>query len=165
VNYWKIILASLVIFGAGVMTGGLVASHHPFRHHHEMANSPDGREHSEHRDVPAPPLVAKRLNKDFLQSLDDKLQLTPDQKDKIGKIIADGQEHNHQIWTNVAPQIRAEIQEVHRQIREQLAPEQREQFDDWLKHPPRKNNSTNAPPAGVTNAPAVSTNLPAAGTP
>ena len=159
-NSWKIILASLVIFGAGAVAGGLLAGHHPFRHRHEMS-SPDGREHPEHRDVPAPPLVANRLGKDFLQRLDDKLQLTPDQKEKIGRIIADGQERNHEIWTNVAPQIRAEIQDVHRQIRDQLTPEQREQFDDLLKHPPRKNSSTNAPPVVPPTAPAAMTNSPA----
>jgi hypothetical protein len=159
VNSLKIILASLVIFGAGAIAGVLVGSHHPFRHRHELVvNPPDVREHGDRHDVPPPPLVGNRLNKDFLQRLDDKLQLTPDQKDKIGKIIADGQERNHQIWTNVAPQLRAEIQDVHKQIREQLTPEQREQFDDLLKRPRKNNSSTNAPPvppsAPATNSPA-----------
>jgi len=156
VNTWKIILASIVIFAAGAIAGSLVGSHHPFRHRHEMTNPPEGRERHE---VPPPPLVV-RLNKDFLQRLDDKLQLTPDQKEKIAKIIADGQERNHQIWTNVAPQLRAEIADVHRQIREQLAPEQKEQFEELLKRPSRKSNSTNAPVV-PTNAPSLRTNSPA----
>ena len=162
-NSWKIILASIVIFGAGFVAGGVVGSHHPFHHRHENVSTPDGREHPERRDVPPPPLVANRLGKDFLQRLDDKLQLAPDQKEKIGKIIADGQEHNHQIWTNVAPQLRAEIMEVNRQIKEQLTPEQCEQFEEMLRHPQHRGNGTNAPaanpgtnapaPAAVTNAP------------
>ena len=159
-NSWKIILAAVVIFGAGAIAGGLVAGHRPFRHHHEMVNpAPDGHER---REVPAPPLVANRLNKQFLQQLDDKLQLTPEQKEKIGKMIAEGQERNHEIWTNVAPQLRAVIADVHRQIREQLTSEQREQFEELLRHPPRKNSSTNAPPVVPTNAPALRTNSPAA---
>ena len=90
------------------------------------------------------------------------MQLTAEQKEKIQKIVADGQERNHAIWTNVAPQMRGVIQDVHQQIREQLTPEQKEQFEELLKHPPtRKAASTNAPPL-KPQAPAPGTNSPAA---
>ncbi len=66
----------------------------------------------------------ERLGKQFVQQLNDALQLTPEQREKIGKIIADGQERNHELWTNVAPKMRAVMQEVNQQIRAELSPEQ-----------------------------------------
>ncbi|HXE42546.1 MAG TPA: hypothetical protein VN516_05940 [Candidatus Baltobacteraceae bacterium] len=135
------------------MAGSLVATHHPLR----SSNPPaEGRDHPR-MDIPRPPLVDV-LNKKFLQQLNDKLQLTPDQKEKIEKIIAAGQEKNHTIWTNVAPEIRGVIMETHRQIREQLTSGQQKDFEELLKQvrPPRKQNSTNAPPnVPMTNSPAA----------
>ena len=101
------------------------------------------------------------FSKQFVQQLDDALQLTPEQRDKIKKIIADGQERNHAIWTNNSAQMRKVMQEVRQQIREQLTPDQRKQFEDLMKRPPRQPSSgTNAPPANLllspaTNAPGV----------
>jgi len=155
VNSWKVIFASLVIFGTGVVTGGLLVDH-THHSHRSFENAPHPPE------IPMPKPIAERIGKQLIQQLNDKLQLTPEQKEKIQKIVADGQERNHAIWTNAAPQMRAVIQDVHQQIREQLTPEQKEQFEDLLKHPPtpRKPGSTNAPP----NAPAspASTNSTAA---
>lgn len=157
-NSWKIILAALVIFGAGVMAGTLIATHHPLRSSEEPNPPPDGRDHPPHMELPRPPLVDV-LGKKFLQQLNDKLQLTPDQYTNIQKIISEGQEKNHAIWTNVAPEIRGVIMDTHRQIREQLTPDQQKQFEELLKQvrPPRKPNSTNAPPhvAPMTNSPAA----------
>jgi hypothetical protein len=145
VNSWKIILASLVIFGAGVMAGSLVIAHHPLRSHATGNNSPENRDHPR-MEIPRPPLVDV-LNKKFLQQLNEKLQLTPEQYTNIQKIISEGQEKNRAIWTNCAPQMREVIMETHKQIREQLTPEQKKNFEELLKQvrPPRKQNSTNAP--------------------
>jgi Spy/CpxP family protein refolding chaperone len=158
VNSWKIILAALVIFGAGVMAGTLVAT----RHSLQSSESPV-REHPPRMEIPRPPLV-EQPNKKFLQQLNDKLQLTPEQKEKIQKIISEGQEKNHAIWTNVAPEIRGVIMETHRQIREELTPEQQKDFEELLKQvrPPRKQNSTNASPNIVprTNSPAAALTKP-----
>lgn len=151
-NSWKIILAALVIFGAGVMAGSLIATRHPLQSSEGQNPPREEREHSPHMELPRPPLIEQSLNKKFLQRLNDKLKLTPDQKEKIQKIISDGQEKNHSIWTNVAPQFRDVIMETHRQIRDELTPDQQKKFAELLKelHPPRRqNNSTNAPPNRV----------------
>jgi hypothetical protein len=103
------------------------------------------------------PRLADRIGKQFVQQLDDALQLTPEQREKIERIIADGQEQNHEIWTNVAPKMRAVIQDVTQRIRAELTPDQLKPFEELLKHPTRK-------PSSGTNAPAVlssPTNLPA----
>lgn len=165
-NYWKVILATVVIFGAGVVTGGLLVNY--VNHSHAPAV---------HRTVIVPPPhppatnAAPRLadlaknrppeifNDGFIKQLDNVLELEPEQLDTIKKIIADGQEQNHAIWTNSAAQMRKVMQDARRQIREQLTPEQQKQFEDLLKQfrvPRRPQNSTNAPPPKA--APLVTTN-------
>ena len=93
------------------------------------------------------PRLAKEMGKQFVQQLNNTLKLTPEQHEKIEKIIADGQERNHEIWTNTAPKMRAVMLEVNQQIRAELTPAQLKPFEELLKHPPRHPASgTNAPP-------------------
>ncbi|MDD5141346.1 MAG: hypothetical protein PHY43_13935 [Verrucomicrobiales bacterium] len=165
-NYWKVILATVVIFGAGVLTGGLLVNYVDHSHpHHLPANAwsrPATNNATQPRqpDIP-PPRMAEKMSKQFVQQLNDKLRLTPEQRVKIEKIIADGQERNHEIWTNIAPKMRAVMQEVNQQIRAELTPEQLKPFEELLKHPPRRPPpGTNTPPANLpppplTNAPGV----------
>jgi Spy/CpxP family protein refolding chaperone len=168
VNNWKVILATVVIFGAGVLTGGLlvdyVAHSHQKNPHHAQAN-PGTRSQTNNPaqarvpEIPQPPM-AERMGKQFVQRLNDTLQLTPEQRAKIEKIIAEGQDRNREIWTNVAPKMRAVIEDVNQQIRAELTPEQEKPFEELLKHPPRRPSGTNAPPANarpekLTNAPGI----------
>jgi hypothetical protein len=168
VNNWKVILATVVIFGAGVLTGGLLVNYVDHSHHgnpHRPQMDAVARPQTNNPALPvAPdfplPRMAKEMGKQFVQQLNDTLQLTPEQRGKIEKIIADGQDRNHEIWTNVAPKMRAVIQEVNQQIRAELTPEQLKPFEELLKHPPRRPSSgTNTPPANLrpppTKAPGV----------
>ncbi len=104
------------------------------------------------------------LSLQFVQQLDDVLQLNPTQRDAIQKIIATGQEQNHAIWTNCAAQSRLVMQEVRQQIRAQLNPDQVKQFEKLLKqaHPGGRRTGTNSAPVlpPATNSPAlISTNI------
>jgi hypothetical protein len=155
VNFWKVILATVVIFGAGVFTGGLLVNYVDHSHHgngHRPpagadARAPENRDQPHPQDIP-PPRLAERMGRQFVQQLNDTLRLTPEQRGKIEKIIAEGQERNHEIWTNVAPKMRAVMQEVNQQIRAELTAEQLKPFEELLKHPPRRPPfGTNAPPA------------------
>jgi hypothetical protein len=149
VNSWKIILATAVIFGAGVMTGGLLVNY-------VDRAQPGNHRPPEDHDSGLPMPRGEMLGKQFLSQLDDVLHLTPEQHKAIGKIIADGQERNHDLWKLVSPQFRAVMQDAHQKIREQLDPDQRKRFEKLLKqfHAPRRPpNSTNAPPITATNAP------------
>jgi Spy/CpxP family protein refolding chaperone len=154
VNYWKVILATVVIFGAGVLTGGLlvdyIAHSHSKNPHRPQANAgahpPTNNIAPAHWPEIPPPRLAEIMGKRFVQQLNDTLQLTPEQRVKIEKIIADGQDRNHELWTNVAPKMRAVMQEVNQQIRAELTPEQLKPFEELLKHPPRRPSGTNAPP-------------------
>lgn len=152
-NYWKVILATVVIFGAGVFTGDLLVNciDHPHsKNPHRLqpngdTRPPENREHIETPLPPEPPSV-RQMNKDFLKKLDDKLQLSSEQHSKIEKIIADGQERNHEIWrTNAGPLMRAVMMDVNRQIREQLSADQQKQFEELMRRVPRRQNPTNAP--------------------
>jgi Spy/CpxP family protein refolding chaperone len=164
-NSWKIILAIVVIFGAGVLTGGLLVNYVELPHPKDIQRLPgewnphpqaNNRDHDQPRPQdllkPRPP---EMLSKQFVQQLDNTLHFTPEQRAAIAKIVADGQERNSEIWTIVAPQFHKMLQDVRQQIREQLTPEQRKQFEELLKrfrpaghHPPTPTNSpspTNKP--------------------
>jgi hypothetical protein len=151
VNYWKVILATVVIFGAGVMTGGLLVNsvQHPHsRNSHRPSANGEAHE-SQLRtnnlaNLSRPPRPPDILNDKFVQQLDDALQLTPDQRASIQTIIADGQERNRSIWTNNSAQMRAVIQDVRHRVRETLTPDQQKQFEALMKRPPRRQqNLTN----------------------
>ena len=100
------------------------------------------------------------LGKQFVQQLDKTLRLTPEQRAAVAKIVADGQERNREIWTNVAPQMHKMLQDVRQQIREQLTPEQTKQFEEMVKRfrpagrRPHSPPPTNEPPMmAPTNSP------------
>jgi hypothetical protein len=160
VNSWKVILATIVIYGAGVMTGGLLVNHvyhsHPRNLHRAETPATPGNSISptngQGQVASKPARLPEMLSKQFLQRLDAELHLAPDQHEAIQKIITDGQNLMHKTMLD-----------ARLEIREQLTPEQRSQFDDLVKRPTRRPlNSTNTslvlPPANVpatatTNAP------------
>lgn len=164
-NSWKVILATVVIFSAGVFTGGLLinsvqrshprtwrrppanAEAHPTAGAHE---SPSHANTNNPAGLLRPPRQPEILGTNFVQQLDDALQLTADQRVSIQKIIADGQERNHAIWTNNAAQMREVIQDVRHHVRESLTADQQKQFDDLMKRALRRQNSTNAPTGLLT---------------
>jgi uncharacterized membrane protein len=163
VNSWKIIVATIVIFGAGVVTGGLLVNYvqhsHPKNNHRASTNGETHESQSRTNNstaLPRPPRPPEILGDKFIQQLDDALQLTPDQRASIQKIITDGQERNHAIWTNNAAQMRAVIQDVRHRVRETLTADQQKLFEELMKRVPRRQqNSTNAPPnVPATNQPA-----------
>ncbi len=165
-NSWKIILPIVVIFGAGVLTGGLLVNYVEQPHPKDVQHPPDDlipHPQASNRDLDQPrpqdlpiPRLPEILGKQFVQQLDKTLHLTPEQRAAIAKIVADGQERNREIWTNVAPQMHKVLQDVRLQMREQLTPEQRKQFEVLLKRfrpagrrpqsPPNSPSATNEPP-------------------
>jgi hypothetical protein len=167
VNSWKIILATVIIFGAGVVVGGLLVQHiitldHPRPARRSgMAASATNHPPTERADL-SKPRQPDQLSQQFVQKLDDELQLTALQRDAIHKLIAGGQE---QIWTNYVAQTRQVMQEVRQHIREQLNPDQLKVYEKLLKQQTRPPGRR---PAGTNNAPATGTNallLPATNAP
>ena len=150
-NYWKVIVATVVIFGAGVFTGGLLVNYVHQSHfrsgeaHH--ASSPPPGTNSVAGPAGVPPRLPEVLSKPFLPKLDDLLHLSSDQRISIEKIITDAQGQVHKA-----------IVDARTAIRGALTPEQRSQFDDIMKRPvkrpPGATNSVGMEPA-TTNTPAV----------
>lgn len=144
-NNWKVIFATVIIFGAGVVTGGLLVNYVRHSHPKMVRRVPapvDGAAAATNLLARLPDASKARLpevlNKQFLQRLDEELLLAADQREAIQKMIGDRQN-----------QMRKAIQDARREIREVLLPDQRLQFDDLVKHPLHK-------PALGTNAPAAS---------
>jgi uncharacterized membrane protein len=136
VNNWKVIptivFATVLIFGAGVFTGGMLVDYVKQSHPRPVMRRPaaTAQTNSASAGNPAGGQVVKPvkppeiLNKDFLQRLDGELHLAKDQHEAIQKIISDGQN-----------QMRKVVQDARLEIREVLTPEQRSQFDELVKRP------------------------------
>jgi Spy/CpxP family protein refolding chaperone len=151
VNTWKVILATLVIFIAGVVTGGLLVSYSDRvqQKHHRLWP----REATNHRQDSKQPVAAPRepgqrapfsrqeflgavpqgLRLDFLQNLNREIQLTAEQRESIEKIITEGQERNKHLWNRVLPEMRREMQQTTERIRDVLTPEQVKRFEKLMK--------------------------------
>lgn len=148
-NSWKVILATLVIFITGVVTGGLLVSYadrasqkprfvRPREGIRPQANFPNPAAAANPREpvrLPNPLLnrMQHGLSMEFLQKLDAEVRLTPDQRERIQQIISDGQARNKEIWEGVAPELRHEMAETQRQIRDVLTPDQRARFEELMK--------------------------------
>ena len=146
-NFWKVILATVVIFGAGVLTGGLMVqnidqSRLASRAYQQTA--PDFHWPTNRADAMRPPesfrpRQPEMFNKQFVQELDENVRLTAEQRDKITNIIADGQERNREVWTNYTPQMHKVMQDVQQRIRAELTSDQLKKFEAMMKpHPPRR---------------------------
>src|SRR4051812_4691261 len=148
VKIWKVILATLVIFGAGVITGGLLVNH--VVKIKKTANKP------------APPLQAltpwQQRSRDLLHRMERELDLTPEQRQHVEKIIMESQERTRSLWKPIAPQMNREMVRVREEMREELTPEQRKRFDELLKPRQKKQDekslaSTNAAQSNFSSTP------------
>jgi len=123
VNTWKVILATMVIFGTGVVTGGLLVRHSErIRSPRTLRNPAVTR--------PAQPVSAGGMRLDFLRRAGRELDLTPEQRERVDKIIKESQERTRKV---LAPYLREELQRTKAEFREALTPEQRTRFDQLLK--------------------------------
>jgi cell division protein FtsN len=167
-NAWKVILATLVIFGAGMVTGSLYFGHG----HSDLltdssadaaiptnALSMTGAPHQGARMIGPPGPLMPMLRKDYLKNLDRELQLTDAQREHIEKIISDGQDQTKALWDQIAPQIKVDCQETRKKIQAELTPEQTAKFEAIMKRQHRaeearhRESSTNATAeASLTNS-------------
>jgi hypothetical protein len=159
VNYWKVILATVVIFGTGVFTGGLLVNFvdhsHPKNFHRSAPAATNSIAQPTNPVIQSKPArLPEILSRPFVEQLSDELQLTPAQRAAIETIIAESQ-------GQMRKAVQAVRQGAREKIREQLDPAQQKHFDELMKRPlKRLSNITNAAPvfSAPTNAPA--TNAP-----
>ena len=157
-NEWKVIFATVIIFGTGVIAGGLLVNYADVSHlkagqiapaQMDVSNSVpqiSANNLAKSTNSPPRPRLPEILTKQFVDRLEFELQLTLGQRADIEKIIADGQDDMKKAVQNVR-------QDARQKIRQKLTDPQKKQFDDLFKqlHPNKKTSSptstTNAPPA------------------
>jgi Spy/CpxP family protein refolding chaperone len=126
VNAWKPILAALVIFAAGVVTGGLTVKLRapPFR-------APFGG-----RPFDLRPGITQRWEgqiRELSKRMEKQLSLTPEQRSNVEAIIRDGQKRMRGIGEEIAPRTREEFRQMRQKIRAELTPAQRKKFEELFK--------------------------------
>jgi Spy/CpxP family protein refolding chaperone len=147
VSPWKVVLATLVIFVAGLVTGAVGV------HRLVKTNRPPPR---------AEPMHPWMLRDGFRAELDRRLQLTPEQSESIERIMREGQERVREISSLVTPEIQAELKAVRAEIRDVLTPEQRREFEEIIRtrrpRPPEIERPRAAPPREEFSSPSNSAN-------
>jgi hypothetical protein len=141
VNTWKAILAALVIFGAGFITGNLL---NRITESKVVTPVPHNTAHSQQT------LPLEQLRRvELMGRVQKELDLSPDQRARIEKVVGEGQERIRDLWDQVAPDIHDEYEDVKKKFCDILTPDQKKRFEDLMKqqlHPPHKPATTNAPP-------------------
>jgi Spy/CpxP family protein refolding chaperone len=127
VNTWKVILATMVIFGAGVVTGGLLVRHTAPPPHSPRPASPK-----------AGPVSPSGLRMEVLRRVERELDLTPPQRAEVDRIISASQERTKKLMEPITPQLHAELQQTKDAVRAVLTPEQQPRFDELLKQQQQK---------------------------
>ena len=120
---WKPILAALVIFAAGVVTGGLTVG---------LRRQPVGpRWATSSPDLPRPWLTQRLAAQqgDLFRRMEKHLELTPEQRQRLEAIVRESQERIRALADDLAPQTRGELRRMREKIREELTPEQRRKFE------------------------------------
>ena len=137
-NSWKVILATMVIFGTGVVTGGLLV-HHAERSHERHS----GRSGTATR--PPQQLSAGVMRIEFLRRLERELDLTPEQREPIDRIIRDSQDRMKKLMETVEPRRREEYKRTIDEFRKVLNPDQRKRLDQLIKQQQRSRDQRKAP--------------------
>ena len=136
---WKVILATVVIFAAGALAGGILVK--------TLGPKPD---------IAKPPVPGILSQQRFQSRLKEKLELTPEQTNRIDKIFAESNERIRILWGLIGPELQKELKEVRDNSRAELSPEQRDKFEQLLKShrsdgrrgsrgPTNQTNSSEAP--------------------
>lgn len=131
VNTWKVALATVVIFAAGVLTGGLTAR---LQHRAEDRVRPG-----------ADAWMLPRL--EFLRRAQRELDLTEEQRRQVEAIFRESRERMRPVWQQAMPEMRTELARVRDQLRQVLTPQQRDRFERLLQErgPRRRSDPMDRP--------------------
>lgn len=138
---WKVILATLVIFAAGFVTGSLLSR--------KPVSPPPQKPPAETTVTPPPPELVQRR---FLGRMKHELNLTPEQFERLDKIFAESRERMKILMDIIEPEWRGELRDVREKIIAELQPEQRAKFEEMLKHH-RKDGKRSDKDKGPTDRP------------
>jgi Spy/CpxP family protein refolding chaperone len=131
VNAWKPILAALVIFAAGVVTGGLTVT---LRQPQQK-----GSKNSQVR-IKQPALMPREGQlRELSRRMQSELELRPEQWERIETIIRESQERMKKLREEVGQKITEEFRGMRQKIRGELTPEQRKKFVDIMRQHDERN--------------------------
>jgi hypothetical protein len=131
VSAWKPILAALVIFAAGVVTGGLTV--HLRRPPTSVA--PGGSRPE--RTTPPRSWLTLRPEmqiRELSQRMTKQLDLTSAQRERVERLLQESQGRMRNLADEMAPRTREELRRLREQLREELTPSQRRKLDELLKN-------------------------------
>jgi Spy/CpxP family protein refolding chaperone len=131
VNAWKHILAVLVIFAAGVVTGGLTVT---LRQPQQK-----GSKTSPARIKQPVTMPREGQLRELSRRMQSELELTPEQWERIETIIRESQERMKKLRDEVGRKITEEFREMRQKIRGELTPEQRKKFVEIMKQHDERN--------------------------
>jgi hypothetical protein len=155
VSPWKVILATMVIFACGVITGAMVTRTVVTR---TQERPPAAATNTASRTAAGPVLQMQRA--DFFKRMDKQLDLSAGQREQIGKILKASQERTQPLWDQIAPQMRDELKQARVEIRGVLSPDQWKKFGEMMKgnRKPAAAPPTNTPPSRFPESTASATN-------
>ena len=124
---WKVILATLVLFGMGVVTGGLLV---------HLTSGKQPRVKPVFTPNPLPkelrgPVHEQRF--EYIRRLTQQLELAPEQAGKIEKILQSSQQRTKAAWDTIQPKLNEEVRKTRDQIHEVLTPGQRKKYEEINK--------------------------------
>lgn len=132
----------MVIFAAGVVTGGILS----WRLQHSFSMPPPRPAYRA-----ALPSSPGGLRLDFLRRAQRELDLTPQQRERIDKLLKESQERSRKIMEPLAPPLREELARAKQEFLQVLTPEQQKRFDDLVKKQPHPREPRRQPPDPSTN--------------
>lgn len=154
-NVWKPILAALVIFAAGVITGGMVVRMQPGPWARPSSGGPEPGSlrpvRAERLESPtalrnwAQPPGEGQL-RDLSQRMGRYLELTPEQRERVQTLLKESQARMREIADEMAPKTREEFRRLREGLRQELRPDQRQRFEEMFKAREGRLRRTNAPP-------------------
>lgn len=164
---WKLILATLVIFAAGIGTGTLITriqeqERRPFFRERDGFSRGQGTNGFSGRTNHVPltlPYTTKPpgrgMAKEFLDRLDRELKLEPEQHKRLETILSDSQKRSKELWEKIAPELKEEMKASREKMRDVLTPAQNKRLDELMKRPPKPpkdGQSTNSLPKPSSEA-------------
>ncbi|SPE59162.1 conserved hypothetical protein [Verrucomicrobia bacterium] len=138
----------MVIFGTGVVTGGLLVRFTGVPLDHRQTGLPPR--------PPSPAITpAGGMRLDFLRRMGRELNLSPEQRERIDAILRESQERSKKIIEPVSPQLREEVKKTKAEFIEVLTPEQRKRFADLAKQQQHRQPAPQQRPLEQTSTPPV----------
>ena len=137
-NILRVILATIVIFGAGAMSGYFIGKSHGIQSVIDSPRTATGTNN------PAPPMEKGRRS--MLDRMQRDLSLSDSQRDAIKEIFAKSSDRSKELWKVIKEPMDAEVKRVHEEIKAVLTPEQAVKFEELSKrHGPQRSKPEDNP--------------------